>query len=81
MNAAMLCWWKGRWRTGVALLLWLLATAAPGLAQPRAPYRMAHAQQRRATIPYQAQRNLIIVSARLNGQGPYNFVLDTGVSV
>ena len=77
----MLCWWKGRWRTGVALLLWLLATAAPGLAQSRAPYRLAHAQQRRATIPYQAQRNLIIVSARLNGQGPYNFVLDTGVSV
>ena len=61
----------------------LLALGGPGAAQtPAAPvFRFARPTQRRARVPYQAPRNLIVVRACLNGLGPYNFVLDTGVNV
>ncbi|WP_345110667.1 aspartyl protease family protein [Hymenobacter algoricola] len=36
---------------------------------------------RRVNLPFALQRNLIIVAVELNGKGPYNFLLDTGVSV
>jgi membrane-associated protease RseP (regulator of RpoE activity) len=32
-------------------------------------------------MPFEFQRNLIIVQASLNGQGPYNFLLDSGVGI
>ncbi len=36
--------------------------------------------QKKQKIPFQLHRNLIIVQASLNGKGPYNFLIDTGVS-
>ncbi|MBC6988786.1 aspartyl protease family protein [Hymenobacter sp. BT491] len=33
-----------------------------------------------ASIPYAAQNDLIIVSTKLNGKGPFNFILDTGTA-
>ncbi len=35
----------------------------------------------RATIPFKFYRNLIIVPVIVNGHGPYNFVLDSGVGI
>jgi hypothetical protein len=46
-----------------------------------APFAFANAKRQKATVPFQMHRNLIIVRVRLNGSGPYNFMLDTGVAV
>ncbi|WP_210519951.1 aspartyl protease family protein [Hymenobacter terricola] len=70
--------WK---RLVIAPVLGLLGSLASATAQPVAPFHLLSPQQRQVSLPYQAQRNLIIISARLNGQGPYNFVLDTGVNM
>lgn len=35
----------------------------------------------RETIPFKLVKNLIIVPVNINGTGPYNFVLDTGVGL
>jgi hypothetical protein len=36
--------------------------------------------QKKQKLPFQLHRNLIIIEAQLNGKGPYNFLVDTGVS-
>ncbi|OGX85839.1 hypothetical protein BEN48_14130 [Hymenobacter glacialis] len=47
---------------------------APGL------FGLSNPRQKKARIPIQLQRNLLVVKANLNGSGPYNFLLDTGVN-
>jgi len=59
----------------VGILLRLVAEA-----QPSAPFVLARPHARRAVIKFDMHRNLIVVAARLNGQGPYHFLLDTGVN-
>ncbi|MFC5271857.1 aspartyl protease family protein [Adhaeribacter terreus] len=36
--------------------------------------------RKKQTLRFQLHRNLMIVEAKLNGKGPYNFLLDTGVN-
>jgi predicted aspartyl protease len=61
------------------LLLLLCGSPAEVWAQPVAgPFRLVRPTKRRVRLPFQQQRNFIIVSARINGTGPYNFLLDTG---
>ncbi|WP_086594002.1 aspartyl protease family protein [Hymenobacter crusticola] len=72
-----------RWRswllsTCVALSGWLLCHSVQ--AQPPA-FRFLKAKTRHSTVPFELQRNLIIVQVMLNGRGPYNFLLDTGVNI
>lgn len=71
---------RSRW---LALLALVLAGPAgwaqPGGAAP-GPFVFSRAGQQRARLSFFTQRNLIIVSAKLNGVGPLNFLLDTGVS-
>lgn len=70
----------------VWLLLFLLlggemqpaARAQPGAAG--APFRFRNARRHQVHVPLQLQRNLVVVSCLLNGYGPFNFLLDTGVS-
>jgi len=50
-------------------------------AQPAALFRFVKAKTRHVSLPFHLQRNLIVVSAMLNGRGPYNFLLDTGVNI
>jgi predicted aspartyl protease len=70
----------------VWLLLFLLLggawrPAAHAQAQPaEAPFGFRNARRHRARVPLQLQRNLVVVSCLLNGRGPFNFLLDTGVS-
>lgn len=45
------------------------------------PYFHFTRNQQRASVAYKFYRNLIVVPVKLNGKGPYNFVLDTGVGV
>ncbi len=72
--SALVGCWSWLW------LAWLLA-AGPAVAQPQsAKFRLARPGKRAVHFPFVTQRNLIIVAARLNGHGPFNFLLDTGVS-
>lgn len=67
-----------RWR--VAGLLGLLLLSQAGWAQPSQPFQLMRPRAKRTAFKFDTQRNLIIVAAHLNGQGPYHFLLDTGVS-
>lgn len=74
-------WWPGRLWCKLALLL-LLPIAAPAQRVGEAPaFRFAKAGQQKVRVPFEFQRNLILVQAHLNGQGPYNFLLDSGVGI
>ncbi len=65
---------------GVLLSLSSIASTAAAQSVAGVAFQLAH-RRSQVQLPYRAQRNLIIVSARLNGLGPYNFILDTGVNV
>lgn len=59
------------------------APKAPLLAQlptKAVPFVFNRAGRQKAHVPIGMQRNLLVISATLNGAGPYNFLLDTGVS-
>ena len=47
---------------------------------PTTPFGFSKAKVKKSRIPLQVQRNLLVVRAKLNGAGPYNFLLDTGVN-
>lgn len=70
------------------LFFWLMLGAAglgcrlasAQVVMEAGPFRLANPRRPRANLPIQIQRNLLVVSAQLNGCGPYNFLLDTGVA-
>ncbi|WBO82803.1 aspartyl protease family protein [Hymenobacter yonginensis] len=65
---------------GVCLLL-LLGAASGAVAQSSdLPFRLEKPGKQQVRLPFYFQRNLIIVEVKLNGAGPYNFLLDTGVA-
>ncbi len=66
------------WRVAGVLLGLLLSQVA--WAQGSPTFMFACPKARYATFKFDTHRNLIIVAARLNGKGPYHFLLDTGVS-
>jgi hypothetical protein len=68
------CWLGGQ----LVVVLSLLSRVA--WAQPGPVFAFVKPGQREARLPFISQRNLLIISARLNGRGPYNFMLDTGVT-
>ncbi|MET4075565.1 aspartyl protease family protein [Hymenobacter sp. UYCo722] len=47
---------------------------------PAGPFRFEKLRRHRMRVPLQIQRNLLVISATLNGYGPFNFLLDTGVA-
>ncbi|TGD79737.1 aspartyl protease family protein [Hymenobacter wooponensis] len=55
------------------------ATLRPAKAQP-GPFYFTTAQESKVRIPVFMQRNLVVIPLRLNGQGPFNFLLDTGIN-
>lgn len=65
---------------GLLGLLPVGVTCAQGAA-PRlpSPLRLLDSQARSAAIPLRIRRNLLLVPVWLNGRGPFQFVLDTGV--
>jgi hypothetical protein len=69
----------------VHLLVFLVLGLASSAAQAQvpdaaAPFKFQKQGQQKARIKIQLQRNLLIVTGTLNGKGPYNFLLDTGVN-
>ena len=87
--ACLLCrWWPGQhWCRLLVLGVSLLPTVARAQLQPQAlkkeelAFRFVKPGQRKIRMPFEFQRNLIILQAHLNGQGPYNFLLDSGVGI
>lgn len=71
---------RRRARPWLLVLALLLAGARPGHGQDASLFRLAQAGQRRMCLLLQVQRNLPVVQVWLNGAGPYNFLLDTGVA-
>ena len=53
----------------------------PARAQaPTKPvFAFKQAKRKKTRVPLQLQRNLLVVEVMLNGYGPFNFLLDTGV--
>ncbi|MBH8556522.1 aspartyl protease family protein [Hymenobacter negativus] len=43
------------------------------------PFEFTRANDHQTSLSFQVQRNLLVVKLRLNGAGPYNFLLDSGV--
>lgn len=68
------------WLRRPAGLLGLLLLSQAGWAQPTEVFQLLRPRAKHTTFKFDTQRNLIIVAARLNGSGPYHFLLDTGVS-
>ncbi len=54
----------------------------PAQAQlaPTPIFAFQHPRKKLVRVPLQMQRNLLVVKVHLNGAGPYNFLLDTGVN-
>ncbi|NVO30118.1 aspartyl protease family protein [Hymenobacter lapidiphilus] len=70
--------WQLSW---LLLLLGLMGPVVSGRGQISEPvFRLLRPRARQAKVPFALQRNLIVIEARLNGQGPYNFLLDTGLA-
>ncbi|MFD1872190.1 aspartyl protease family protein [Hymenobacter bucti] len=61
-------------------LLGLVLLSQAGWAQATGPFQLMRPRATHTSFKFDTQRNLIIVAARLNGHGPYHFLLDTGVS-
>jgi predicted aspartyl protease len=82
MRASVTLFWR-RLR-GPLLLLCGLLLGSQGSAQPNAVpasmFAFTRPGKQQINVPFLSPRNLIIISARLNGHGPYNFLLDTGVA-
>ncbi|WP_046244725.1 aspartyl protease family protein [Hymenobacter terrenus] len=57
-------------------------TGRPAHAQlptEASPFQFQQAKRKQVRVPIVLQRNLLVVQAMLNGYGPFNFLLDTGV--
>ena len=66
------------------LVVWTLCwgLGSPACAQPTlppGPFTFTKAKRQHTTLNFQVQRNLLVVKLRLNGAGPFNFLLDSGV--
>jgi hypothetical protein len=64
------------WRFLVPFLLLLLCQHYAG-----AQYFALKPNRKHVSIPFRMVRNLVIIQLKINGKGPYNFVLDTGVGL
>ena len=47
----------------------------------RAQYFQFEGKRQRDVVPFKLVKNLMVIPLKINGNGPYNFVLDTGVGL
>ena len=60
--------------------LWLMFSGAFYTAA-NAQYFDISGHKKRVSIPFRLVRNLVIIKLKINGMGPYNFIMDTGAGV
>jgi hypothetical protein len=67
-------------RSAISLILtgWLIAFASQAT---HAQYFQLDLYKKREFIAFKFVNNLIIIPLKINGQGPYNFIVDTGVGI
>jgi hypothetical protein len=63
----------------LGFFLFLLLLACPLDQLQGQAYFQFNQKRKQVTIPFTLHRNLVIIPVQLNGHGPYNFLLDTGV--
>jgi hypothetical protein len=68
---------KLKWLLALPLLCMILCCFSTAKAQ----YFDLESNRKRVTIPFRMVRNMIIIRLKINGQGPFNFILDTGVGL
>jgi len=68
-----------RFKYGVVLLIALLSCASTAVRAQQ--YFEIENQRKRASIPFRLLRDMVIVKLNINGKGPYNFILDSGVGI
>jgi len=65
---------------GVAAGHWRPARAQAEATASEPVFVFEHPRRKKVRVPIHIERNLLVVSGLLNGRGPFNFLLDTGVS-
>lgn len=45
------------------------------------PFHFKEASQHQVSLAYKSQSNLLVIPVYLNGKGPFNFLLDTGIAI
>lgn len=63
----------------IAFLILLILAPLHSICQR--PFRFTNENRRKIKMPFLFERNLIIVPVYINESGPFNFILDTGVSI
>jgi hypothetical protein len=74
--------WASHSRYGLlgGLLLLLCHPAQATEVFPDSPFRFKEATQKHVSVNYKADNNLLVIRVYLNGKGPFNFLLDTGIA-
>lgn len=65
----------------LACVLFFGVLPGPAVGQQAGLFKLAKPRARHVIVPFEMQRNLMIVQVHLNKKGPFNFMLDTGVGV
>jgi hypothetical protein len=68
---------KLKWLLALPLLCTFLCLFSTAKAQ----YFDLEKSRKRVTVPFRLVRNMIIIKLKINDQGPFNFILDTGVGL
>ena len=67
----------------VARLVLTISTVIPGIygGSANAQYFDLQPNRKHVTIPFRMIRDLIIIQLDINGKGPFNFIVDSGVGL
>ena len=67
----------------ILTFLLFIATLGTGIAHaaPDDGFFEFKSGRKKQVVPFRLVKNLMVVPMTINGQGPYNFVLDTGVGL
>lgn len=61
--------------------IWLAAILCCFVLPARAQYFDVDSTGKYVTVPFRLIRNMVVVKMKINGNGPFNFILDTGVGL
>ncbi len=73
----------GKQICAIFIIIWLfviISLVGNGLAQAQ-PYFYFSEPRKKKSFSFEFHRNLMVVDVMINGHGPFNFVLDTGVGI